>query len=214
MSTLKYAVVGLMLGALVSLGLFGGGSIVSLEEQTRTFAALLLPSSVDYEPATGPRDLAKRSELVALGRIGGFSEGRSYGESPDLIWHETAVMQIIVDEVLAGELPDPDHRSLYFELPIDSLSSVKALGDAAPTEARVLVYAVVMAAPQESIVSNGRGMPPGQLLLEFTTPQGFLVDVGDGVFAGLPDPNSAVKRNVDLNDYAPPRDAWPHPHEP
>jgi hypothetical protein len=209
----------------------GPGPDVDGGVEAQQFAAALAPWASDYDPAAGPVDLANRSQVVVLGRIVALREGRSFADGPEQVWSGTAVMEVAVERVLAGELSDPEHSSIYVELFRDLRLEATALDAMAPKEARVLLYVNEIPDPPtadpgylpEAVINAGAGRPAGQPLVFPTTPQGFLMETDQhilqvyGGFSGE-EPKARHRRlversrSLDILDFAPPNLRFPGPN--
>jgi hypothetical protein len=169
---------------------------------------------ITFEPSPGPKALAERSDVVAIGRIAAFRGGRyfagSYADDDPSLRMHTAVMELRVERVIAGSLPDPQHRSLYFEFWLDNVTSPVSLDSSAPKEALVLVYAKAIEPDplyDGLIHDDAAGRPAAQPLMQFTTPQGFLIQAGGLVYRALQPPLAV--RGVQLSDLVPPTEVFP-----
>lgn len=181
--------------------------------QTRAFLAALAPTSSDYNPATGPDQLAEWSEVVVLGQIVGISEGRAFAHL-NQIYRRTAVLHVSVESVLAGALPDPSRRMIHIELDVDNSTSFQELQASLPKRINVLVYAS-RAGDRPDVIEEGRGVPPGEPLMMAFSPQGFLIGVGSAVLSVHTQwPYVAEYVGIGLDEFAPPRDRWPVHHQP
>lgn len=220
--------------AAITLGRTPGSSSIAshdLEAQVREFGnALSSDVHGDYEPATGPVDLATRSDVVVLGRIVDVREGRAFGESLEDVWLlETSVMEITVDQVIAGSMPANSEGRLYIELLRPGGLTNSRLAEAAPREPPVLLYASEIDDPPkgdgfipEPVLNSGAGRPTGQPLMVATTPQGMLVDTGTSIYRGLEGTKLRDFRgggpvtqdsSLDLLMFAPPNERWPVDNE-
>lgn len=184
--------------------------------QARRFAATLTFTWVDFDPARGPNELAQRSDVVAIGRIVTFRQGRyiagNYEDDDPSLRARTAVMQVAVERVVAGRLPDPADPNLYFEFSLNRRSTPAALAAAAPNGALILVYADAIAPDPvyEGLVHDeGAGKPAGQPLMRFTTPQGFLMEVGGRIFRVLQPSQPLQDPRIRLSDLMPPNELFP-----
>lgn len=207
----------LLLGVIAGYALVGlyGRAGADTAAQVEHFASALPRVSSDYNPAVGPDELAAVAQVVVLGRIGGFEEGRTFVDSRGQTLQETAVMVINVESVVYGELPDPRHPRLYFEVRLNNLVSIAAMNAAIPRGARVLVYASEEGEFSHPVVGEGRGLPASQQRMSVVGPQGFLLQAGDLVYVGFFATGATeVARGLSLEDFAPPAAWWPVPLEP
>jgi hypothetical protein len=135
----------------------------------------------DYDPASTVTELARRSEVVAVGRLKEIREGRILGsarDDPGRTEHLLYVFNVI--ETPKGALRS---KIAYVEAPKPSLAPATSFDAAAPKGAKALLY-LRFASPTargESSFAAPNPLPPGEPLLSFTTPQGFLIHTGGRV---------------------------------
>lgn len=145
--------------------------------------ARALAVQADYEPASGPSELAARSDLAVRGRIQAIVPGPSYGEEPEGVT-TSAVVQVQVSEVLEGDLPKNSDGMVYLDL----FGAGPSIAETFPKQEdqEVLLYLFLQPPPEETtpgtpVTSPDAGRPAGQPLFGTTTPQGFLVQTPSAV---------------------------------
>lgn len=207
------------LGRLVAVSAIGGllvaGCGASDEPATGASAEQLAEAfgtgAADYEPAGGPDELARRSQLVIDGRIEGFNEGRIYGKAEDdPEASQTAVMVVSVERVLGGDLPTKSDGKVYVELL--GVEKPSDFSDVLPARNDAIIY--LTALPEGGVVpgpvANERaGVPPDQPLYGFVTPQGFNLATSQGVSQPL---DGTLYEGASLRDFEPDEKDFP-PHK-
>lgn len=156
----------------------GGGGRPAAGGTGKTFPEMFRAVQPDFEPAPTFDALAKRSEVVAVGRLESIVEGRVLGTSPDDPSRiEHMVMTFTVDRVLAGRL-EPGADRVHVEYAHSQAYPASAFQQTAPLGARAVLYLVPAPADAgQPVVDPRAGLPAGRTLRWFTTPQGFLVEV-------------------------------------
>jgi len=160
--------------------------------------------AADYNPAATPTELAGRSEAVVLGRLAQIREGRIAGsaaDDPGRIEH--LVYVVSVTRVLKGAVPG---GTAYVAAVKPGFEPAASFDAAAPRGAETVLYLRRAVAPAagERTIPAAQPPPPGVPLMRFTTPQGFLIRIGDRIAHPL-DLRSAGDRIF--------RDSRPDPHD-
>jgi hypothetical protein len=146
-------------------------SIESPKEGLADFLECMRQIQHDYEPADTPAALAAESDAVVTGTIVALRPGQSYAA----LW-KTSVLEVRVDQVLAGDSAVVADGSVYVEVPTF---------DRAPCPATVpKAYGVFFLNDRTTepysgaILDEGAGRPAGARL---TAPfvQGFLIEDAD-----------------------------------
>jgi hypothetical protein len=151
------------------------------------FLACMRQVTLDYEPADTPTHLARQADAVVTGTIVDMKAGQSYALSPERRAHgATFVLEVKVDQVLAGdpavvadgsvyvEMPNPESRDGCLEAPVPRANGVFFLHDRTKEP-----YS-------GTIRDEGAGRPAGARL---TAPfvQGFLIEDARGKLVSVLD---------------------------
>lgn len=168
-------------------------------------------SAVDYEPATGPTEIArsKYTDLVVRGTAGEPAKGRIWADSPDDEFGAltSTVISISVESVEAGNLPAQSHGTVYLELQ-------RGPGDSADwIQGRSGIF-YVSRLPDQFDPADGihpldpkSGRPSGQPMFQPAHPEGILVESDNAgvrsVEAGIDYPGA------DLDAFLPEKKRFP-----
>jgi hypothetical protein len=132
----------------------------------------------DYEPASSLAELARRSDIVATGRLESVREGRILGTSVDDPLRVEHVLYVFhITDVLKGSLPD---TPVGVEVTKPGFAPAADLDRVTPKNAEAVLYArrLPSGTRHEPSLAPSHPLPAGVPLLQFTTPQGFLVEIG------------------------------------
>lgn len=157
------------------------------------FSAYMRQFDYDYEPANTPADLAKQADAVVTGTIVAVTPGQSYAPvlgSRALI--ATSVLEVKVEQVLAGDAKLAVDGSVYIEVPHPAFVGTGTEGgevipfDQAAFAATVpQAYGVFFLADRTNesysdvILDEGAGRPSGgRITAAFV--QGFLIEDANG----------------------------------
>ncbi|MEX0864495.1 MAG: hypothetical protein WD269_06415 [Acidimicrobiia bacterium] len=179
-----------------------------------SFLAETRKTQFDYEPTTGPAELAGLADLVVRGRIVGAEPGQLYAPLPDeppAI--ATTVVAVEVIEVLAGDkglihenrvYMEVAHPAFYLEmdsdqdLPTDSLGEpvtpplepydTAAFAATVPRMEGVFFLDDITSEPYwETVIDKGAGRPSG-VPLTAAYVEGFILVTSDGRLIGVTAP--------------------------
>jgi hypothetical protein len=140
------------------------------------FLSLYQGSSADYEPARTVAELAEWSSVVVVARLREIREGHIRGasrEDPARTEHLLHVFDVV--ETVRGTLPG---GQVFVETHKPGREPAASFDAAAPKEVEAVLYLVP--APTQTdrpVVAAPKPAPPGEPLMSFTTPQGFLIQI-------------------------------------
>jgi hypothetical protein len=150
------------------------------------FLGCMRQVTYDYEPADSPAHLARQADAVVTGTIADMKAGQSYAPSPESRADGTFVLEVKVDQVLAGDPAVVADGSVYVEMP-DPASSDACLEAPVPKVHGVFFVVDTTNWPHDwTILNEGAGRPAGARI---TTPlvQGFLVEDPRGKLVSVED---------------------------
>jgi hypothetical protein len=150
------------------------------------FLACMQQVAYDYEPADTPAHLARQADAVVTGTIVDMKPGQSYAPTPDDRANATFVLEVKVDQVLAGDPEVVADGSVYVEMP-NPTSGERCLRNPVPR-----AYGVFFLDDRTSqsysgtILHEGAGRPAGARI---TAPfvQGFLIEDARGKLVSVKD---------------------------
>jgi hypothetical protein len=155
----------------------------------------------DYEPAATPADLAKRADVVVTGAIVAVAPGQSYAPAPgDEAVIATSVLEIKVDQVVAGDGALVAEGSVYVEVPHPAyVGTGTEGGEAVPFDHSAFAatvpdsYGIFFLDDRteepywDTIIDEGAGRPSGTPITS-TFIQGFLIEDSDGKLVSVGEP--------------------------
>jgi hypothetical protein len=150
----------------------GQGSTASSNEGLAAFLYCMQQIQYDYQPADTPAALAAEADAVVTGTIVALRPGQSYGTAPD-DW-TTSVLEVRVDQVLAGDSAVVAAGSVYIEVP----TIERAPCPATVPNAHGVFFLHTSEPYSGTILHESAGRPAGARL---TAPfvQGFLIEDAD-----------------------------------
>lgn len=172
-----------------------------------TFVHAMQLVEYDYDPAPDPGSLAARSDIVVRGAIVSVTQGRSSAPSPELPADTvTSVLEVHVDEVLAGDLTLVHEGSVYVEVDHPALigtgkaESEEGGGGWVPFDLASFAKSVPIGVPGAFflidvtdrtmsgwVIDTGAGRPEGARIL-MTHIQGFLLEPQGGLLVSVNEP--------------------------
>lgn len=141
-------------------------------------------SSASFVPASGPSELAKFSDLVVTGQTGTPAKGRIWGSNTEdpTATPPTVIVPIKVSSVEKGTLPEKSGGTVYLEIFTSDGPSRSSLMDGLRSRSGVF-YLWKTPDPlrgDTEIIDEDAGRPLGQPMFQATSPEGMLIETGDG----------------------------------
>lgn len=141
-------------------------------------------ASASFVPASGPSELAKFSDLVVTGQTGTPTKGRIWGSSIEdpTAAPPTVIVPIKVSSVEKGTLPEESDGTIYLEIFTSDGPSRSSLMDGLRSRSGIF-YLWKTPDPlrgDTEIVDEDAGRPLGQPMFQATSPEGMLIETGDG----------------------------------